>query len=76
MKAPATLKPKKLYRWLTWSKNVELAVAALDIRQLQVLNGFLARAGAVSGIPSLIHGLIIHEASERLMVDKGKGKRS
>lgn len=69
-KTPATLKPKKLYRWLTWHRELEPAVAALSTPQLRMLNGYLARAGAVSGIPSLVHGLVLHEAAGRLMIQK------
>jgi hypothetical protein len=67
-KPPATLKPKKLYRWVTWHPQVDKAVAALSTPQLRVLNGYLARAGAHSGIPSLVHGLVLNVAAERLML--------
>lgn len=71
MKKPiSSLKPKKIYRWLVWHRQLEKAVAALSTQQLRLLNGYLARAGATSGIPSLIHGLILHEAAGRLMIQK------
>lgn len=70
MKAPDTLKPKKLYRWLTMRGNLEAAVKSLKTQQLRVLNGYLARLGETNGIPALIHGLILHEAATRLMIQK------
>lgn len=73
-KPPSTLKPKKLYRWLTWHRNLEKAVNALSTQQLRTLNGYLARAGATSGIPSLIHGLVLYEAAGRLMIQQDAEK--
>ena len=70
MKAPTTLKPKRLYRWLTWHPSLEKAVQALSTQQLRILNGHLGLAGATNGIPGLIHGLILHEAAGRLMIRK------
>lgn len=70
-KAPTTLKAKRLFRWLTWHRDLESAVAVLSTAQLRELNCYLARAGAVSGVPSLIHGLVLHEAAKRLMEGKG-----
>ena len=73
-KAPATLKPKKLYRWITWHGNLEKAIFALSTQQLKILAGYLARAGAVSGVPSLIHGLILYEMAGRFMIEKDARK--
>ena len=70
MKSPKTLRPKKLYRWLTWHRDLERAVQTLSNQQLRVLNGYLGRAGAANGIPAMIHGLILHEAAGRLMIQK------
>lgn len=67
-KAPATLKPKRLYRWITWHRTLEQAVKALSTQQLRVLNGYLGRAGSTHGIPALIHGLILYEMAGRLMI--------
>lgn len=74
MKSTATLRPKKLFRWLTWHRNLEQAVKSLSNQQLRVMNGYLAKAGDANGIPSLIHGLILNEAAGRLMAGKDKGK--
>ena len=72
-KPPSSLKPEKLYRWITRHPDPERAVAALSTPQLRELNCHLARDGAQSGIPSLVHGLILHEAAGRLMIqDKTK----
>ena len=70
MKAPKTLKPKKLYRWITWHPRLEKAVQALSNQQLRMLNGHLAGAGVKTGIPGVIHGLIRNEAAGRLMIGK------
>lgn len=70
MKSNATLKPKKLYRWLTLRGNLEASIRALSNAQLRILNGYLARLGETNGIPALIHGLILHEAATRLMIQK------
>lgn len=61
---------KRLYRWLTWQPNLEEAVAGLTTRSLRELNGYLARKGVSHGIPGLIHGLILHEAAGRLMIQQ------
>lgn len=66
--APGTLKPKKLYRWLTWHARLEKAVGALSDQQLRMLNGYLAKSK--SGIPGMIHSLIRNEAATRLMIQK------
>lgn len=70
MKAPKTLKPKRLYRWLTWHARLEKAVQSLSNQQLRMLNGHLAGAGVKGGIPGVIHGLILNEAATRLMIRK------
>ncbi len=73
-KAPSTLKPRKLYRWVTWHPQVDQAVSALSTQQLRMLNGYLARAGAHSGIPSLVHGVVLNVAADRLMLAPEKEK--
>jgi hypothetical protein len=59
---------KRLYRWLTWQPDLEAAVRDLTTRSLRELNGYLARKGATSGVPAMIHGLILYEAAGRLML--------
>lgn len=71
-KAPTTLKPKRIYRWLSWHSDPERAMRGLSDQQLRMLNGYLGRAGAVSGIPSFIHGLGLYEAAGRLMIERQK----
>lgn len=66
-KPPKTLRPKKLFRWLCYSRRLELAVHVLSTEQLSNLNHHLRRVGATTGIPALIHGLVLHTAAERLM---------
>lgn len=61
---------KRLYRWLTWQPDLEAAVKGLTTRSLRELNGYLARKGATSGIPAMIHGLILYEAAGRLMLQR------
>ena len=57
----------ELYAHLTKAADLEKAVNGLTSRSLRELNGWLARAGTMSGIPSLIQGLILVEAAERFM---------
>jgi len=56
-----------LYASLTLAADLEAAVQKLTSRSLRELNGWLAREGCMSGVPSLIHGLILVEAAERFM---------
>ncbi len=61
---------KRLYRALTWEQDLEKAVQDLTNRSLRELNGYLGRKGAVSGIPSVIHGLVLYEMAMRLAKQK------
>lgn len=70
MKAPKTVKPKRIYRWITWHAHPERAVQTLSNQQLRILNGHLAKVGVKGGIPSVIYGLIRNEAATRLMIQK------
>jgi hypothetical protein len=64
-----------LYASLTLAADLEQAVRVLTSRSLRELNGWLAREGCMNGVPALIHGLILLEASERFMkmVDSNEG---
>ena len=56
-----------LYAHLCRATDLERAVSNLPPRSIRALNGWLARAGCVSGVPSLIHGLLLDEAAQRFM---------
>lgn len=56
-----------MYAHLTKAADLEQAVKNLTSRSLRDLNGWLARAGVMTGIPALIHGVILVEAAERFM---------
>jgi len=56
-----------IYGWICQQPDPEAAVAALEDYALRDLSGWLARRGAVNGIPSLIHGLCLVQAAERFM---------
>lgn len=58
---------ERVYQQVCRAGNPETAVAGLDDQALRALTGWLARLGEQSGIPSLIHGLAMHEISERFM---------
>lgn len=56
-----------LYGWVCQQACQEKAVADLADYALRDLNGWLEGLGIVSGVPALIHGLILVEAAERFM---------
>ena len=68
---------EKLYGWICRQACQEKAVADLEDYALRDLNGWLARMGCMSGVPSLIHGLILVEAAERFMkMSNAKAQRT
>ena len=58
---------KALFASICASPDPEAAVGSLASFALRDLNAWLAREGAVSGIPSMIHGLILCEAARRYL---------
>ncbi len=61
-----------IYLSLALAEDLEQAVKDMTSRGLRELAGSLARQGCASGVPSLIHGLLLHEAAERFLKMKGK----
>lgn len=58
---------RDLYAWICEQPDQESVIVGLQDDALRSLNGWLARMGAVSGVPSLIHGLVLHEAAARFL---------
>ena len=62
-----------LYAWICRSGDQEAIVAALEDYALRDLGGWLARLNVGTGVPGLIHGLVLVEAAERFMKQKNAG---
>lgn len=67
MTAEAEAHARTIYQWICEQADQEKAVANLADYALRDINCWLARMGAVSGIPSMIHGLILCEAARRYL---------
>jgi len=68
---------ENLFGWICRQACQEKAVASLEDYALRDLNGWLARMGNLSGVPGLIHGLILVEAAERFMkMSNAKAQRT
>ena len=68
---------ENLFQWICRQACQEKSVASLEDYALRDLNGWLARMGCMSGVPSLIHGLVLVEAAERfLKMSNAKAQRT
>lgn len=65
---------RKVFRRLTWAVDLEAAIIALGDAEIRELNRYLSRKGSAGGVPKLIHGLILHEAATRLMIQSPSSK--
>lgn len=58
---------ENLYAWICWQPSQEHTIATLEDYALRQLNSYLTIQGVPSGVPGLIHGLVICEIADRWM---------
>jgi hypothetical protein len=67
------VKPEVIYQALCAAPQLEAAAADLSDKQLRTVYCHLAREGAVSGIPSLVQGVLGAEMVQRF-INAGGGR--